>query len=858
MSEGDYGNDDYLANAPDSLWDGSFAPTSSSTPTTSADLPLSPSRTDSSSNHPDPHGPPKRGRGRPAKNPPKVPSGKGPGRPRKSAAAKQLTRDAAKARADAQRAEKKAAEEEAEREADARREAGKRAHAEAVEAAEAADPKRFPKLDNLPSASIRSSAMRKQQSLPSSFFSRGQPTPASSSSPITPGPSNPTSRAASSAPRPRASAFPSLDQLNPIELPQPTVSEPRRLEPLLASSTRSASSGGESGSSDEELFGGEGIGQPDGGDEDEQPLGGTEELEDDEPAPTGRRAHPQWVTDRFERHKEYLRSTLDPKTYTTALHRPINDSMDPTKRGIGTFFLPEPSLSSSFYNGRMPQPHEVYPARFYYWDPFPLVQGGATCPSCRSTLTRHGFSNRPRRVCDLDSVIYLFGQRYRCRGKSGDKGCGTFIAWDRRLLAQVPQFLLSDFPFVLSYRGGCTVGVFNAYRMALQHGTGPVAFASSLRRQHQLEYDRRRVAYLQAIADRHFDGSGTPKFDPEHPPAVYSSFSSFDDSNGYYPYVPSSKWLQAQYVRFILEHKVEMEQHISMLSCQIMQMDHSHKITKFICRVEGQPVFIGLLSVTNEYGELKVCNLVPTKSHDSFVPALEAMKQHLELYGHPPVKIVYTDNVGGDGGMLRSVFESLNNVAPAVDGSSRPDLPSFPTPSSSSNSLVLLSTLSTTNNALDSLLALSERDEVVGLDIEWNVAEGPFGAKERGEMTAVVQVAWREQVFVIQLARIYRREKSLPLSLLHLLLSESVVKAGVQVSQDVSLLLKDFRNLLPQAVPLAVKPVKVLELAALAKEKGVKMSRYSLDSLVAGVLKQNLPKPSSLRISTMWEADALS
>ena len=52
-----------------------------------------------------------------------------------------------------------------------------------------------------------------------------------------------------------------------------------------------------------------------------------------------------------------------------------------------------------------------------------------------------------------------------------------------------------------------------------------------------------------------------------------------------------------------------------MLPARVCVIDHSHKITKHIVTINGVPVFIGLLTVTNEMGEIRVIALVATKAH---------------------------------------------------------------------------------------------------------------------------------------------------------------------------------------------------------------------------------------------------
>ena len=52
-----------------------------------------------------------------------------------------------------------------------------------------------------------------------------------------------------------------------------------------------------------------------------------------------------------------------------------------------------------------------------------------------------------------------------------------------------------------------------------------------------------------------------------------------------------------------------------MLSARVCAIDHSHKITKHIVIINGVPVFIGLLTVTNEMGKTQIIALVATEAH---------------------------------------------------------------------------------------------------------------------------------------------------------------------------------------------------------------------------------------------------
>jgi NRPS condensation-like uncharacterized protein len=62
-----------------------------------------------------------------------------------------------------------------------------------------------------------------------------------------------------------------------------------------------------------------------------------------------------------------------------------------------------------------------------------------------------------------------------------------------------------------------------------------------------------------------------------------------------------------------------------------LHWDVSYKEAKHISRVRGQPVFKGLVTAMNEFGEIRIQFHVYTDSHEQMTAALEAFKRtHLE------------------------------------------------------------------------------------------------------------------------------------------------------------------------------------------------------------------------------------
>lgn len=173
------------------------------------------------------------------------------------------------------------------------------------------------------------------------------------------------------------------------------------------------------------------------------------------------------------------------------------------------------------------------------------------------------------------------------------------------------------------------------------------------------------------------------------------------------------------------------------------------KITKHIAKVLGQRIFTALLTVTNEIGLIRICNLVATKAHSQFELPLKEMCASLELFGHKPTTLFYTDNVA-DKAFLESSFPSLlQDVVPVEKYG---DLEPFTIPSHVQ--IQVRSEESSINAALATIindlpLEESDPDVVIGFDCEWNIAISEHGRVERGEI-AIVQIAYHERVLILQ------------------------------------------------------------------------------------------------------------
>ncbi|KAJ3818485.1 hypothetical protein F5880DRAFT_1491296 [Lentinula raphanica] len=431
----------------------------------------------------------------------------------------------------------------------------------------------------------------------------------------------------------------------------------------------------------------------------------------------------------------------------------------------GTFWLPTKSTWSILQKQNI-RPNDLFVPKFFFWDPESLLSVGIACPYCHKPLHRHAFLPRPRRIIDIDCSFWIIGCSYRCRDCKK-----VFRSWDRRILANIPQPLAAEFPAYLTWRSGLSLRALGVLRSCIQSGMGAHQVASMLRIQHLLQYDELRRQYLQTIVAR-----------LNVPGEIYTPFLPFEDTSdlGFHGFVPSGQWLRNVYDGFIETHKQSIHQHTAMLTGRICAIDHSHKLAKHIAKVDGVPIFTALLTVTNDRGEIRVCNFVATKSHSQFTDSLKRMNASLKLYGHQQPEVFYTDNII-DKGMLEECFPSLLEDLVPVEKHS--DLPLFTVPADIIHVLSTVEQIDNTLRAIMDRLPSLDGVLVVGFDAEWNVDVSEDGRVRGKGPTAVVQIALKDEVYILQVGE-QLASKKLPHQLVRFLRERRILKAGRMVNGD--------------------------------------------------------------------------
>jgi hypothetical protein len=234
----------------------------------------------------------------------------------------------------------------------------------------------------------------------------------------------------------------------PNSLRRTPVYAPWLAEPDTAARTRStAASSKATGTTrddgEEDLEDGSGVGGADGEDEEVEASGFLQdegaEVADDIAAPScnARVPLPPFVAELCARHCAYLLSTKDKVTQTFANNRPFREHADPTKRGLGSIFLPRSTLPFLFSPGVIPSPESLLAPSFAYYDPYPTLHHRITYPNDqwkKLSLTAMAFRDVLAVLQGRRKRSGFLGRRTNVQGAGADVGrrsCRGIRAYER-------------------------------------------------------------------------------------------------------------------------------------------------------------------------------------------------------------------------------------------------------------------------------------------------------------------------------------------------------------------------------------------------------------------------------------------
>ncbi|KAI9245649.1 hypothetical protein BDA99DRAFT_565778 [Phascolomyces articulosus] len=205
-----------------------------------------------------------------------------------------------------------------------------------------------------------------------------------------------------------------------------------------------------------------------------------------------------------------------------------------------------------------------------------------------------------------------------------------------------------------------------------------------------------------------------------------TTFSTFNDPDGYASSVPSEKYIAYMYSTFIYEHMDTMNKRTEALPATILKVDHCHK------------AFVPSTSMQHTY--------------DSTV----GIRQSLVFHGHPLPQFLYTDKVDSDKNFFDKCFHTLNKNMEFFhntqhEGTNEQQLPFLQL--SEDVSVEYHTTVIQIETAIDTILEhlknisgnsnnTNNNGITIGFDVEWY-----FNPDEPScSRVEIIQIAWKRKL----------------------------------------------------------------------------------------------------------------
>ncbi|KAI8983661.1 hypothetical protein BDB01DRAFT_835291 [Pilobolus umbonatus] len=491
----------------------------------------------------------------------------------------------------------------------------------------------------------------------------------------------------------------------------------------------------------------------------------------------------------------------------------------------GVLWMPKEQDEVAFAISGNTCPDNLYEPDVFIWLPHLLFGRGfkkIACPECRSDkITIKGYNDEPfaRRIICEEKSFYLMTIRYKCNNFSPSTYTKeTFQGTDEKVIRQLYPNAQRLFPAVLSPRSGFSKRLLESIRRDIQFSNGPDRILKKLAEKHHKRFNELQLTYLINVTEHR---NRRTLFEPVI--TVFEEFSTFNDP--------------------------------MKLSGTILKGDHSHKFNKKTYKINGVPSFTGLYTVTNEYDEIRMMILTPTKALDFLKGPFKSMLTSLRANNYDEPVVYYTDNVDADRNFLESVFPSLTNDVARLE--STPDqtvAPSLPMLSSVPSSVTVHcyhDAQAISGVCYDIMKDIDRRHNkkvCVGFDVEWCImANGPRTMAK----VSICQIAYKDCVYIFQLSRCIKvsRNKAFPQGLKKLIGCGEVMKIGRSVKNDLQRLFSDYNVVYNGFLELHQLCYDVGRLLTPGKDS-------SLAALTRIILEKTLPK-GNIRTSN-WDAISLS
>ena len=509
----------------------------------------------------------------------------------------------------------------------------------------------------------------------------------------------------------------------------------------------------------------------------------------------------------------------------------------------------------------------AYYCTVHVW--LPEVQFGDTnmphCGFCESNdrIGRHAFDHRhpARRITGLQKDEYVMTARYICHSCKDQKRPHTFRGYNPKSLDLMACRRKLLFPALLTHRSGVTMELAHLIRALVAAGVRPNCIAGMISEMHHRECHEQMLLA---------ESSYRSPFAVEIPPM----FSEFDDPKGYNGRRLSSNYVKSVYTKLVHSFREQADADTKKRDLNIIHIDGSYKFTKRLYKDGGEKMFDGLITVKNDFKEIRSQFVVFGESHDQIRPPLQALRATMDSYGQAGPKLAFTDNPRRDSDLLISTFDSLAKAQETYDIVANEDNIQRQSPCSLSGltssvwqrlqeqqcppcsiskyKYVVLETVDAidrfASHALDILKEREKDKQVMGLDCEWPVDYNVNGRSGEHGRIATIQLAYHTGVdgpendmYTAVIVINGGSTAKLPSVLRQLLCTQTVRFVGLKVSGDVAKLKRDFVNLNNASI-------NHIDLDSMTKRRGVvpRNNKYSLESLVEEFLNESLGKEPRL------------
>ena len=147
-------------------------------------------------------------------------------------------------------------------------------------------------------------------------------------------------------------------------------------------------------------------------------------------------------------------------------------------------------------------------------------------------------------------------------------------------------------------------------------------------------------AYTLAAIDAEQDLRKRRQLDPD---AEGQPLSFFSDTRAFNGYVPSGAYFGEVNKAFGRSIRQNLDAEVKKRGAEILKWDVSYKEAKHLCQYHGQGIFRGLVTATNELGEIRVQFHVVSDSHEQMEAQILALTNTLQAYGKPLTRMVFGD-----------------------------------------------------------------------------------------------------------------------------------------------------------------------------------------------------------------------